>query len=543
MAKHKWLVLILSVAALFRFLALTKAPPALNWDEVSIGYNAYSVLKTGADEWGSLLPLSFRAFGEHKLPGMIYASIPGIAIFGLSELGVRVTPAVLGLLAVYLVYLLSKELFRDDSLALFSSALMAVSPWAIHFSRAAFEAGLALCLTLLSLLFLARSRQTPRYLWASMIAAVFSAYTYNSVRLLLPILFAIYLFSGYLKPVSQHKKTFLAVILTGLLLSLPIFAELANPEGRVRLGTVALNAHKGFRDGIAESRGYTTLSSPLPQLIHNKYTHYAYQFSLNYLKTFSTEFLYLTGSSNSQRSVQGMGLMYLFELPLLVLGLSKLKRYQGAYSLVLPLLLLSPIPSAITIDAPSSLRALSLLPALVLVEALGISSVVAWLAKHSLARYPLALFVLWSIGYFSYQLWYVNPVKYSDAWQYGYKQAVLFAQDHYDRASRIYLTAKYGEPYIFTLFYTAYDPARFQAEPVDRSVDPTGWVHVNGFDKYHFTNFSGLDEPAEIVSRNHGELVMITGFAQLPPDYHRDLSIQAPNWKIMFEGTVQEGRQ
>lgn len=543
MAKHKWLVLILLSAAVFRFIGLTKAPPALNWDEVSIGYNAYSILKTGRDEWGSLLPLSFRAFGEHKLPGMIYASIPGIAIFGLNELGVRVTPAILGLIAVYLVFLLAKELFSDDHLALFATGLMAVSPWAIHFSRASFEAGLALVFTLLALIFLARSRENPRYLWGAMIAAVLSAYTYNSVRILLPILFAVYLFSGYLKPVSQHKKTFLAVVMTGLLLCLPIFIELANPEGRVRLGTVALNSHKGFLDGIAESRGYTTLPSPLPRLIHNKYTHSVYQFSLNYLKTFSTEFLYLTGSSNSQRSVQGMGLMYLFELPLLVLGLTKLSKYKRAYSLVLPLLLLSPIPSAMTIDAPSSLRALSLLPALVLVEALGISSVVAWLAKHALARYPLALFVLWSIGYFSYQLWYVNPVKYSDAWQYGYKQAVLFARDHYDRSSRIYLTAKFGEPYIFTLFYTAYDPARFQAEPVDRSVDPTGWVHVNGFDKYHFTNFSGLDEPQEIVERNSGQLVMITGFAQLPPDYRRDLSIQAPNWKVMFEGTVQEGRQ
>ena len=110
MSKYRLLILILITAGLFRFWGLTKSPPALNWDEVSIGVNAYSILKTGRDEWGQFLPLSFRAYGEQKLPGMIYASIPGIAIFGLNEFGVRITPALIGILAVYALYLLGSQL-------------------------------------------------------------------------------------------------------------------------------------------------------------------------------------------------------------------------------------------------------------------------------------------------------------------------------------------------------------------------------------------------------------------------------------------------
>jgi hypothetical protein len=37
--------------------------------------------------------------------------------------------------------------------------------------------------------------------------------------------------------------------------------------------------------------------------------------------------------------------------------------------------------------------------------------------------------------------------------------------------------------------------------------------------------------------------VLITGFAQLPGEYQRDLSIKAPNWEVMFEGTIQKGQQ
>jgi len=98
------LLLILVLAFLLRFNKVTSDPPSLNWDEVSIGYNAYSVLKTGKDEWGVKFPLNFESYGEYKLPVQIYASIPGIAVFGLNELGVRITPVIYGTLTVLQFY-------------------------------------------------------------------------------------------------------------------------------------------------------------------------------------------------------------------------------------------------------------------------------------------------------------------------------------------------------------------------------------------------------------------------------------------------------
>ena len=531
--RNFWLITILLIAVFFRFFHLTSSPPGLNWDEVSIGYNAYSILKTGRDEWGEFLPLSFKAFGEHKLPGMIYASIPGIAIFGTTDLGVRVTPALIGVLAVYLIYLLGNKLFKSKSIGLIAAGLMAISPWAVHFSRVSFEAGLAMVFVMASIYFLPN-------LWVSMLFAILAAYTYNSIRILLPLMFIAYLWNGAIEWRSFSWRRLLPIILLGLVLLSPILIGLTRAQERVRWGTVSLANQKSFVDGIAQSRGYTLLPSPLPRLIHNKVTHYGYQLFTNYLQIFSTEFLIFKGGENTQRSVAGMGLLYLFELPLLLLGLTKLSHHK---KIILPWLLLAPIPSIMTIDSPSTVRALNLLPALLLIEALGASYVCSWLRGRRFIAITLTPFVLWNIGYFAYQLWFVYPVKYSDKWLYGYKQAIEFAHSHYDDANLIFLPAKYGEPYIFTLFYTSYDPAKYQTEQVKRGVDPTGWVHNSGFDKYRFSDYSGLEVPKEIVARNSGELIIITGFAELPPTYERIFSVSAPNWKVMFEGTIQEGEQ
>lgn len=541
-------ILIILVAVFFRFFRLTTSPPALNWDEASIGYNAYSILKTGRDEWGNLMPISFRAFGEQKLPGMIYASVPLISIFGLNEFGLRSTSALIGLLSVFVIYLLSKKLFNSNKLALISATLMALSPWAIHFSRVSFEANLALLLTLLSIYFLSGANSQPMNYWWSGLFATLSLYTYNSSRILFPLLLLAYFFNRVIKISPKTKTTLIRVAIVGFILCLPILRDLSTEEGRVRWGTLSIGSQKSFLDDIASSRGYTTLPSVLPRLIHNKATHYTFKLANNYIKTFSTEFLFLSGSSNTQRSVQEMGLLYLFELPLLVIGLFELiknkRKYKNSSRLILPWLLLAPISSAITIDAPSSVRTLSMLPALLLIESIGASIVLTWLKQKSIfIRSIFLIFVIWSISYFAFKLWYVYPVKYADDWQYGYKQAMQYAYSHYDEVETIYFTSRYGEPHIYALFYGQFDPAKYHKLDIKYSVDPLGWIHVDSFDKFIFTQFTGLQTPDEIVNRTSGKSLLVTGFANLPGTMPRDFELRAPNWKVMFEGVTVLGEQ
>ena len=55
--------MFLFILAIFlRFTQLGQIPLGLNKDETAIGYNAYSILKTGRDEYGNYMPLYFKSF-------------------------------------------------------------------------------------------------------------------------------------------------------------------------------------------------------------------------------------------------------------------------------------------------------------------------------------------------------------------------------------------------------------------------------------------------------------------------------------------------
>ena len=49
-------LLIVFIAAFLRLYKLDSIPPALNWDEIDGGYNAYTIANWGKDEWGESQP-------------------------------------------------------------------------------------------------------------------------------------------------------------------------------------------------------------------------------------------------------------------------------------------------------------------------------------------------------------------------------------------------------------------------------------------------------------------------------------------------------
>jgi len=67
--------LILIIGIFFRFYKLAEYPVSLSIDEVAIGYNTYSLLKTGNDEYGIPHPLAFKSVGDYKLPLLIYQKL------------------------------------------------------------------------------------------------------------------------------------------------------------------------------------------------------------------------------------------------------------------------------------------------------------------------------------------------------------------------------------------------------------------------------------------------------------------------------------
>src|SRR3990167_9544121 len=174
---------ILLLAAIFllalalRTVNLGDHPPGLTWDEAGLGYNAYSILKTGRDEHGVFMPLIFKSFGDYK-PGIyVYLTVPSIAVFGLTEFAVRFPSALFGALAVIGIYLFTNLLFPGKKIGYLAALFLAVMPWHLHFSRGGWEVNVFATLLLFAAYFLLLSLST------------LTIFTYQAAKLLSPLVF------------------------------------------------------------------------------------------------------------------------------------------------------------------------------------------------------------------------------------------------------------------------------------------------------------------------------------------------------------------
>ncbi len=510
------IVLILSFS--LRFFRVTEIPPALNWDEISISYNTYSVLKTGRDEWGKLFPIHFKAYGEYKLPVQVYASVPGIHFFGLNELGVRITPVIYGTLTVLVTFFLGRALFASQAAGLAAAFLLGISPWHIHLTRASFESSLATFLLVLAIWLLVKGFREQKWFVISMVPFALSVFTYNSARIFTPL----FLFSAFLiyrKKFLKTKKIVLVSFLVFVSLLIPLAPYLLSGERSARYKLVSITDDPGLIPRINENRGNSKLPEPLPRLIHNKVTYISFYFSRNYLSHFTPQFLFLSGAPHKQHHVQNMGEIYLFQAPFVFLGLYALFRLKNGFKgLLFAWVLLAFIPVSVTNDSiPHALRTLIAVPFYQLVSALGFIFSLRWFNRFSaplriILALTLLISVVVSLGYYLFNYYQKYPVAYSRDWQYGYKQVVDYIGKHQDEYDEIVFTRHYGEPHMFTLFYLNYDPAKYQNNLNLNRFETHDWVWVLRFDKYHFPDLGDEGTQfADIVRENPGKKLLFIG--------------------------------
>lgn len=491
------LILIVLLGVFLRFWRLDKIPVSPNWDEVSQGYNALSILKTAKDEWGKFLPLAnFRAYGDYPTPFYMYATIPFIYFFGLSEITVRLPSAIFGSLLVLVTYYFCELIFKKKSVSLVTAFFVALSPWSLFLSRQAIQATPAtLLLSLGIFLFIKGTRQNNHLNVLGTIVLGLSAYAYHNTRIFSPLIFLVLLFHYRKQILPSLRKTLLLLFISGIFF-IPLFFVVLSPEGRARSAWVGIFDQGAIND-INSARGASALSPFLAKLAHNKLTYFVPKVLSNYTGYFSPKFLGLQGGTQYQFNVQGFGIINPLDLLLLYLGLVLLiVRYQRLdqdHQFLLYWLLLAPLPAAVTRDPYQVVRATTMLPVVYLVVAYGLSQIVG-----SLKNWPKnAKLVLGAIFSITYLIWFglyvrnwlsVYNDKYSQAWQYGYKQAITYVKENYTNYEHIVFTKKYGEPHEFVLFFNAYDPTNYRKDAKLVRYGKSNWFWVDSFDKYLFIN-------------------------------------------------------
>lgn len=465
-------ILILLTAIIFRFWHLASLPTGLNWDEISHGYNAYSLLKTGKDQWGQNWPIfNFRAYGDYPTSANLYFTIPSIAIFGLNSFSIRFPAAIFGLLFVIFNYLLAKLIFKNEKLALFNMLLAALSPWTLFPSRGVFQSNLSQLFFIAGIFFFYKSLLKPKNAFFSAIFFGISLYSYHNTRIAVPILlmyFGIYYWQ------QLKNKIHLYALIIFLIFAIPNLINLFSPESQARSRWVGI-INPNSINLINEERRLYTGPPFLNRALNNKVVYFSSQLARNYFNLFNPIPLFFQGSKNYQFNPPNTGILFIILLPLFYIGLFKLRQF------FIPLLI-ALIPAALTVGDFPSIRATIALPFYFIAISYGISSI-----KNKKIFYLIILaFILEFALYWSKYLQYNQ--QYSQNWQYGYQEMVTKLKVYYPQYQHIYITKKYGEAHEFILFYWPWDPAKYQNDKNLNWDFHADWYWVNSFDKFVFIN-------------------------------------------------------
>jgi len=362
-------ILIVILAIGLRFWDLGKNPPGINLDEAAIGYNAYSILKTGRDEYGQFMPLAFRSLDDYKPPLYVYLTVPSVAIFGLNEFAVRFPSAILGVGAVILVYFLTRELFKSALCSLLSALLLAISPWHLQFTRTAYETGSLAFFTSAGLLFFLFGLK--KWPWLILSAIIFGSelFLYQAAKVFVPLfLFAI--------SIAYLRKQLAVFWVVFLIFFIPTIVLSVSREGRLRAyGTSIFQDYRPPAANLELKRqDWLRDDWKSAAVFHPEAFSFVPEILKNYLIHLSPWFFISPNLGAKVTYAPNVGLMYLWELPFLLAGMYFLANLKDKRPLFIfgCWLLFSPVAASVTTGLPSSIRTAVFLPSLQMITAVGI---------------------------------------------------------------------------------------------------------------------------------------------------------------------------
>lgn len=499
--KKYWILfLIVLLGFVLRIVYLDKYPPSPNWDEVSHGHNAYSVLKTGKDEWGKFLPLSnFRAYGDYPLALNLYLTIPFIWAFGLNVFSIRLPHVILGTLTIISSYFLIYGITKSKKVSLLAALFMAVEPWSFFLSRFVVQANLSIFFMITAMALFFNREKNKYFLPLTFLFLGFTLFSYHTTRIVTPplliIMFVVYgrdINNTFLK--NARTKLVSVIFLAFVVISL-IFI-LLNPESRARSSEVFL-LDQGAVNLIEQKRNSSDYPVLIKRVIYNRPVYFISEAIKNHIGYFTPRFLFFKGGTQYQFSIPDRGLLYLVNLPFFYYGVylafRKAAKKDKNYIFLLLWFLISPVAGSITKENYAVLRATPMLPLPQLFSAMGFFAVYEILSKKQLKYvkiFGLVYFIFLLLCTKSYLSDYFNNYtkNYSQEWQYGYKEVVDYSMRNHRSYEKIIVTKKYGEPHEFFLFFTAWDPEKYRNDPNLIRFYQSNWYWTDSFDKFFFVN-------------------------------------------------------
>ncbi len=478
---------ILILAALLRLWKLGSIPPGLTPDEASLGYNAYSVLKTAKDEHGQLLPIIFKSFGDYK-PGLyVYLTIPFVAFLGLSEFVVRLPSAIAGIFAVLLLYKIVATFFvkkNDQLLPMIAAFMFAISPWHILLSRGAWEVNVSLTFTLAGILLFLKALKKQKYLMYSSIFFALTLLTYQGAKLSTAIVVFLLTIIYWKQVARLGKKNIGWSLFVGFIISLPIvFSFFTGKTGRLEVFSVfSYPRPQEYTQAFIDQSG-TRKGSLIYNLFYSEPLNFTRGIMGRWFNHFSTRFLFFEGDWQIPRhSAPNHGVMLLIDIVFLPLGLFALikKKFSRERLFVILWLVLAPLPAILSRDQVQAVRSYNTVIPLAVLSSFGVLRIIDFASKvrgvgrnspvgwNSFTPKGIVTIVLVFILFFGSFIYFIDayfihlPKHNAKHWFYGYRQAVETISPIQHDYDKIIFQQSYDQPYIYFLFYQKYDPSKYQ---------------------------------------------------------------------------------
>lgn len=474
MGKKLIFIGIFILALFFRLYRISSVPPSPSLDEVSLGWNAYSIFQTGKDEYGTFLPILLRAYDDYRPAFYVYLILPFLSLLGLTVEAVRLPSFVLSLVTVVATFFLAKTLTKNTWIGLIAMFLLAISPWHIYISRLGHEAnaGLAFGVIGITLFFysLYECKQTS-VLAFSLLSFVLALYSYQSQKIIIPIILCS-LFALFSRDLFKQFKKIIALLFFCFILLVPLIIVTFSDKGLIRFqGTTVFDGshplYEQERVAFVQAREEKNIVLHLwhhPRLTSLKI------FLQQYMSHFSFSWLF-QGKAYEAHKVPYMGLLYPWEVPFILVGVVLAYKLfsKKVFFFMLLWFFSSPIPAAITTQAPHAMRSYTFLPTWQIFGAIGLwhmFSRYALLKKSVIGIVIFFLVISVSLYHLYRNYFFVFPREQSDAFSYATADAMKYLLNHRDAFDSIVISNRLGQrysypSYMFFLFFSRYDPKKY----------------------------------------------------------------------------------
>lgn len=547
--------LILVLAAGLRLYRLGDYPQTFNNDEMMLGYDAWSIWKTGADQYGVVLPTSFRSFNEY-LPGLAqYITAPFVGILGLYEANARLPFALMGIITVLLTGLIGRRWFNPLA-GLAAALLLAIDPWHVYFSRLALVNSSVPMFTVLALYTFTRTinglhadaersdvapldssersmnrpwrRSSLLWLIASALCFALLMRTYQPMKIEAPILFAICIFAA-IRFWWKHRVL--------LAIWVALFLAFASPQIIDQLSNWSTYQLQFNHDNLLGQPNW-------PLLVFDHYSEY-----------YNPSYLFFDGLKGDLIDhAQGIGNLFWLEGVLWIAAIYGVAQQRWLNRVSFSLLTLLtlwfftyPIAASITVTlTPSENRTVNFLPLPELLAGYGMSVVLnrllnqpwpwRWLRPATVVVCSLALLfilIVYESNFLSVffptpilQTAQADPSGLELPANLGLRETLQATISQATRCDLVYVDFV---PWIYYLFEMQYPPAQYQKVPrLAENVPPDDFVRVAAFDNLRFAapghwNYKAPEPPPPCSTRFRE--FYVTRVFSFGSDWHRVYSV------------------